>query len=273
MNQPRNTPRPNSTMVRLKPDTLDEENRKFEQVALPQPLFLNSVPKSGSHLMRNIMRMFVPVEDQYNVQFIQWGNLMDHLSAFDPAKNQLSWGHLMFSDASAIESAPARKLVLVRDPYTWVLARARFFLSDEFGDNTMLVKQGEMTVDTLINLMIFGIQQKAMPMRDLFNFNAVAWMGADCTVIRYEDIITALKDSDSDAAETFFAGVFEAAGLAKVPDDWRERVRIGSDRKQSGTARENLNEGNIKIPKELSTEQKALVDYAAPGLRALLGYT
>jgi hypothetical protein len=269
MNQP-NTP--NRTMVRLKQDTLDEENRKFEQVRLPQPLFLNSVPKSGSHLLRNIMRMFVPVEDHYQTQFIQWGNLQQHLEAFDPERKMLSWGHLMFSDASAIEAAPARKIVLVRDPYTWVLARARFFLSDEFGDNSMLVKNGELTVDTLINLMIFGIHQKAMPMRDLFNYNAVAWMGTDCTVLRYEDLVAAVKDLDGDEAETYFQKVFNAAGLVKVPDDWRERVRIGSDRKQSGTASENLTGGTIEIPRELNDAQKALVDYAVPGLRKLLGY-
>lgn len=265
-------PAANRTMVRLKPDTLDAENRKFAQVRLPQPLFLNSVPKSGSHLLRNVMRMFVPVEDQYQVQFIQWGNLMQHLAAFRPENRMLSWGHLMFSDASAIEAAPARKMVLVRDPYTWVLARARFFLSDEFGDNTMLVKNGELTVDTLINLMIFGIHQKAMPMRDLFNYNAVAWLGTDCTMLRYEDLVAAVKDLESGAAEAYFMRVFEAAGLVSVPDDWRERVRIGADRKQSGTASENLTGEAARIPKVLTDQQRALVDYAAPGLRALLGY-
>ena len=265
-------PASNRTMVRLKPDTLDAENRKFAQVRLPQPLFLNSVPKSGSHLLRNVMRMFVPVEDQYQVQFIQWGNLQQHLAAFRPEGKKLSWGHLMFSDASAIEAAPARKIVLVRDPYSWVLARARFFLSDEFGDNSMLVKNGELTVDTLINLMIFGIHQKAMPMRDLFNYNAVAWLGTDCTMLRYEDLVAAVKDLDGEAAEAYFMRVFEAAGLTLVPDDWRERVRIGSDRKQSGTASENLTGEANRIPKVLTDQQRALVDYAAPGLRALLGY-
>jgi hypothetical protein len=260
------------THIRLKPDTLDQENRKFAQVPLSRPLFLNSVPKCGSHLLRNIMRMFVPVEDQYQVQFIQWGNLKQHLEAFRPERNMLSWGHLMFSDASAIEAAPARKIVLVRDPYTWVLARARFFLSDEFGDNSVLVKNGELTVDTLINLMIFGIHQKAMPMRDLFNYNAVAWLGTDCTMLRYEELVAAVKNLDSPEAEGYFMRLFEAAGLASVPGDWRDRVRIGSDRKQSGTASENLTGDAIRIPKELTEQQKALVDYAAPGLRALLGY-
>ena len=44
------------------PDNLDEKNADFTQVPLKQHFFLNSVPKSGSHLMKNIIRMFVPVE-------------------------------------------------------------------------------------------------------------------------------------------------------------------------------------------------------------------
>ena len=258
--------------VRLKSDTLDAENRKFAQIRLPRPLFLNSVPKSGSHLLRNIMRMFVPVEDQYKTQFIQWGNLMQHLEAFDPERRMLSWGHLLYSDVSAVEAAPARKIVLVRDPYSWVLARARFMISDEFGDNSMLVKNQELSVDGLINLMILGVHQKSMGLREMFTYNAVGWMSSDCTMLHYEDLVEAVKNLDGDAAEAYFMKLFEAAGLARVPDDWRERVRIGSDRKQSGTARENLSNVGIEVPRELSEQQKALVDFAAPGLRKLLGY-
>ncbi|KPL69637.1 hypothetical protein SZ64_16970 [Erythrobacter sp. SG61-1L] len=258
--------------IRLKPDTLDEENRKFEQARLPGPLFLNSVPKSGTHLLRNIMRMFVPVEDQYKTQFIQWGNLQQHLMAFEPERRMLSWGHLLFSDVSAVETSSARTIVLVRDPYSWVLARARFFLSDEFGDNSMLVKSQRLSVDALITLMIFGVQKKSMSLRDMYMHNAVSWMGAGCPIVRYEDIIAALKDLDGAGAESFFMGLFEACGLASVPDDWRERVRIGADRKQSSTASENLSNAGSAVPKVLGEKHRKLVDFAAPGLRELLGY-
>lgn len=260
------------TRIRLKPDTLDEENRKFAQTRLARPLFLNSVPKCGSHLLRNIMRMFVPVEDQFQDQFIQWGNLQQYKHAFRADARMLSWGHLLFSDASAVEAAPARKIILVRDPYSWVLARARFFLSDEFGDNSVLVKNGELTVDSLINLMIFGIHGKAMSMRELFTYNAVAWTGSDATMIKYEELVAAVKALDTQQAEETFMRVFAAAGLEHVPADWRDRVAIGADRKQSGTARENLSEGGIAIPDALTEHQRALVDFAAPGLRSLLGY-
>lgn len=259
--------------IRLQRDTLDEENRKFEQTPLPRSLFLNSVPKAGSHLMRNIMRMFVPVEDHYKDQFIQFPNLRDHVRAFDPNRQLLSWGHLLFSDVSALEASVPRKIILVRDPYTWVLARARFFISDEFGDDQVIVKHEKMPIDSLINLMIFGIHKQALSMKEMFEYMAIAWINSgDATLVRYEDLIDGLKNLDNEKGETFFMSVFEAAGLAKIPDDWRERVRIGSDRKQSSTVREKLSGRAELIPGELNDTQKSLIDYAAPGLRAFLGY-
>ena len=67
--------------------------------------------------------------------------------------------------------------------------------------------------------------------------------------------------------------LFEACGINPVPADWRNRVEIGADRKQSSTARENLSGAQSDLPDELPEIQKRLVDYAAPGLRALLGYS
>lgn len=259
-------------VVKMKSDTLDEENRKFSQKPLAQPLFVNSVPKSGTHLLRNILRMFVPVDQQYNQQFIQYPNLQDHLAAFDPEKRRLSWGHLLFSDASAIELSGVRKALLYRDPHSWVLARARFFLSDEFSGNVEHVKGGRISVEELLNLMIFGIYQKAPSMFDLYTHNAVAWLGTVNVIVKYEDLANAVKNIDTLEAEVYFRKLLGACGIDPAPDDWRERVKIGSDRKQSGTARENLSGLAVEIPDELPDMQKKLVEYAAPGLRKVLGY-
>lgn len=256
--------------VNLKPDTLDEENRKFEQVPLNRPLFLNSVPKCGSHLLRNIVRMFVPVEQQYTAQFIQHQILHDHLGAFADSRNFLSWGHLMFNDATAVAAGNLRQLLLVRDPYDWVLARARFFISDEF-EGFELLKEGSLSVEAILNMMILGIHDKAPPLAALFTYNAVAWLGTGAHLVRYEDLISAVKGLDDEFADRFFSDLLDACGI-KRPDDWRERVRIGSDRKQSGTARENLTGIGVELPKELPELQKRMVDFSAAGLREMLGY-
>ncbi len=261
------------TPIKLKADTLDAEIAKLTHRRLKRSLFLNSVPKSGSHLLKNIIRMFVPLEDTYSKHFIQWGNLMEHKSAFDPRRAQLSWGHLMFSDASAVETAHCHKIILVRDPYNWVLARARFYVSDQFGENSSIIKQSGMSADHLINLMIFGIHQQALPLREMFNLTAVAWRGPNAHWLRFEDLLSAVKQVDTPAGEVFFAKLMEMCGLGPLPADWRARVKIGSDPAQSGTARENLRDIKIAIPDSLSDGHKELVDYAAPGLRKLLGYT
>lgn len=258
-------------VVKLSPDTLNAEISRYKQDRLQRPVFLNSVPKSGSHLLRNIIRMFVPIEQQYQKQFVQWGNMPEHLEAWDPARNYLSWGHLFFSDASAIELAHVRKILLYRDPYDWVVARARFFMSENFQGNVDFIKEGKLSVDDLLSLMIFGIHGKAPPLKDIFNFNAAAWLGSEIHVVRFEDLRAHCRNLNDPAAENFFMKLFSACGIESVPSDWRERVATGSDRKLSGTARENLT-GDIELPDELPTKHKRLVEYAAPGLRALLGY-
>ena len=93
--------------ITMKQDNLNERNREFVQAPLEQPVFLNSVPKCGTHLIRNIMRMFVPVEQQYHDTFLQIPNLRGHMRALSPEAPKISWGHMLFSDDSAMAISPA----------------------------------------------------------------------------------------------------------------------------------------------------------------------
>ena len=253
-------------------DSLNSENRKFEQVSLDEPVFLNSVPKCGTHLFRNIVRMFVPVEQQYHKMFIQIPVLHQHLAAFSKTKPCLSWGHLLFSDNSAIALKDVRHTLLVRDPYSWVLARARFFLSDTFQGSLEHLKGDKANMDDVLNMMIFGIHDKSPSLKDIFMHNGAAWIGTSAKILKMEELVNAVKNLDSDGAEQYFSTVLAHCGIKTLPDDWRERVRIGSDRKQSATARENLAGQKAQVPDELPDEQKRLVNFAVPGLRELLGY-
>jgi hypothetical protein len=256
--------------VNVKADALTGVIGNFDHQPLTRPLFLNSVPKCGSHLLRNIIRMFVPVEQQYHVQFIQPQIFHQHYGAFADERNFLSWGHLTFTNVTAIALGNVRQILLVRDPYDWVLASARFFISDQFAGFELL-KEGTLSIEAILNMVIVGIPDKAPPLRDLFLHNAVAWLGTGVHLVRYEDLVAAVRDVDSDHSKRFFTRLFEACGIER-PDDWRERVRIGSDRKHSWTARENLTGMSVEIPAELPEVQKNLVNFTAPGLRELLGY-
>lgn len=260
-------------IIKVKPDTLDAETARYAPASLNKPLFLNSIPKSGSHLLRNILRMFVPIEQQYRAQFIQWPNLRHHLDAFDPAKNYMSFGHLFFTDGSAIELAHVRKVLLYRDPYNWVLARARFYASDEFQGNLNHLKDGRINPDDLLSLMIFGIRTEVPSLTDMYDLNVVAWLGSDIVPVRYEDLLRHVQNVDSPEAEAYFSELLASCGVSPLPGNWRERVATGADRRQSGTARENLTGIRVEIPQELPEKHRKLVDHVAPGLRALLGYS
>ena len=257
--------------ILAKPDTLNELNAQYEQAPLRHPVFLNSVPKCGTHLMRNIMRMFVPLEQHYQDTFIQFPVLKQHLAAFAPDWPKLSWGHLLFSDDSAIATRHAKHTLMVRDPYDWVLARARFFLSDNFQGQMEHLKGGVVSNEEIMNLMIFGIIGKAPTIREIYQHNALAWMGTSVRIIRMEDLVAAVKNLDADDSETFFADILNYCGI-EMPADWRERVRVGADREQSGTARENLAGGGNVIPDVLPEAQKRLVDHMLPDVRRLFGY-
>jgi hypothetical protein len=211
------------------------------------------------------------VSQHYTADFIQWGNLPQHRHAFDPAKPSLSWGHLFFADASVVETAHARRIVLYRDPYDWVIARARFMLSDQFSGNVEFLGNGEIEVDELLTMMIFGLPGKLPSLNDIYELNAAAWLGARCHAVKLEALTEAVKTIETADAEAFFTGLLKACGIA-MPGDWQDRVRVGADPAQSGTARENLTGIAKELPKELGPRHRALVDYNAPGLRAVLGY-
>ena len=207
---------------------------------------------------------------QYNVDFIQYPTLKNHHKVFlgDP---RLSWGHLLFGDMPAVLLKDVRHILLVRDPYDWVLARTRFFLSDNFQANLDHIKGGRTSIDDFMNMMIFGVHNLFPTMNDIYLNNAVAWLGTSAKLVRYEEIVQHLKNLDSPEAEFFFKDLLGFGDIA-LPADWKDRVRVGSDRKQSGTARENLSLKGVEIPKDLPDMQKRLVDHTNPGLRAILGY-
>lgn len=251
--------------VNLVRDTLDEEVRRFAPAPLARPTFINSVPKCGTHLLRNILRMFVPPEQHYDRDFVQYPNLATTQEAF--RRPMLSCGHLLFTDTTALVTAHVTRLILVRDPYDWVLARARFFLSENFDGDMAELRDPRLSIDDLLSAMIFGVWRKAPTLAETFSHNAAAWLPGASLLVRFEELRGAVRAEDRD----YFARLLEACGIA-LPDDWAERVRIGADPSHSGTARANLAGVTRDLPDELPALHRSLVDYNAPGLRTLLGY-
>ena len=78
-----------------------------------------------------------------------------------------------------------------------------------------------------------------------------AGKGTQARMLKMEELLSAVRNLDSPEAEDYFAESLGFLGIGSLPDDWRERVRVGSDRRQSGTARENLAGPANDVPAEL----------------------
>src|SRR3546814_12715722 len=68
-----------------------------------------------------------------------------------------------------------------------LIARARFFISEQFASNMDHLKSGALTADELLTMMIFGLPGKAPSLRDIYEMNAAAWLGARVHVVRSEE--------------------------------------------------------------------------------------
>src|SRR3546814_3354380 len=85
-----------------------------------------------------------------------------------------------------------------------LIARARFFISEQFASNMDHLKSGAPTADELLTMMIFGLPGKAPSLRDIYEMNAAAWLGARVHVVTYEALIRHVGEPGTSEADEFF---------------------------------------------------------------------
>ena len=249
--------------------------RQFGGLPLKRPLFLNSIPKCGTLLLRNILLMFVQAKDIASDEFMQDHNLASFTEKCQAPTSNFLWGHLNYTEESARILSSANLLMLVRDPFDYVLSYTRFLYSRQTRSTfAMYVKQHMLPIDRVIMTVIFGNDNSTLyfvPLHSAYYRNALPWLGGSTTLVRYEDLIRHVSNIQSDDAERYFSQLLQAAGLIDFPADWRRRISLGSGRNLSTTARENL-DVTVSIPNSLTSVQRQIVELAAPGLRSFLGY-
>ena len=75
------------------------------------------------------------------------------------------------------------------------------------------LKEGRLSVDDLLSLMIFGIRTVAPSLYDMYELNVVAWLGSDVFPVRYEDLVAHAGNVGDPAAETYFEALLGACGI------------------------------------------------------------
>ena len=240
-----------------------------------RPVLVNSVPKCGTHLLLNILRMFTPVEQVHRTFVGDW-NIGEQAQNLAAGPSKLFAGHVNLNTETLLAVRPCRHFVVVRDPYDYAIAQARFFMAEDMGsDLGAFTRAHDLSFAETLSLVIFGARGPAYwpSLHEIFTTNAVAWLANDVFLVRYEDLLARVEDLEAPASEIYLTELLTAAGLGALPSDWKRRVLAGAQRRHSATDRSNLRFTRpTRFPARLSQEQAALVDYASPGLRRLLGY-
>ena len=242
--------------------TLDEAHIRFTQASLSGSVLINSVPKCGTMLLRNILVMFVPWEQ------ISWPFITNDDLPEPPETPTCFTGHLKYSARSLKFARKTHHLVLVRHPHSQVLSYARFMWSRHWKDSSLgqFIREQEMTFDEVVRLTITGWQagnEIIDSPKGFFIHNAIAWSG-QATIVKYEELRKAVSELDED----YFRRLLDAAGL-NLTADWRERVTVASDPEYSSTASGKFSTDDRKY---LTNEERALFESVAPGICKALGY-
>ncbi len=256
--------------------TIDEVNGRFEQTPIEERIFINSVPKCGTMLLRNIIYTFVP-RSQWYTPFIVDHEMEAHRDAARQPELACFTGHLNHWPFTISFMRGLRHVLIVRDPYDYCLSCAYYMCSESLYEReplTRLVRDQALDFEDVVRLVIrgFAIPGKVhqASVKALFVDNALSWLGGDCLLVRYEELVGHLRDLGTPQAEAYFLGMLKHLRI-DPPEDWRERVAAGSSREVSSTASEQL-ECGFDRPKKLSEQARRLFDVCAPGLREALGY-
>ena len=255
---------------------IESVRAKFDPMNLMPAVFLNSVPKCGTMLVRNIFRMFWDTEKV----ILPFSSAEDIYPTSQQAKleNMFFCGHVDFSPFSGTSVRGMKKIVLVRNPEDYCLSYARFILSKEAQERSVLFKiigDHQLSFGEIVRLAItgFSYQNEMIPnVKDQFVLKALAWCDHETYMVRYEDFVTAVREIGGDTAKQVFGEIFDFLQVP-LPSDWRQRVRAGAAEELSTTHPGNLTFCSmLEDRRTLLPEERRLLNIVAPGLCEALGY-
>jgi len=251
-----------------------ETHEQFTFQPLRNRIFVNAVPKCGTMLLRNIILMFVPWKQHYS-PFVTAAT-PTHLKALGSEQHDFFTGHMNHTPVTSCLLKPFRHVLIIRDPYSYVLSYARFFYTKQLYETTKLgkfVQDHNLSFDEVVPYIIRGwsFEGESHPsVNNIFIHNAISWFGPECKVVKYETLRQNVDNINSAESEDYFSQLLGFLGIP-LPSDWRQRVIAGANPNISGTFSANLGiDGNRRD--HLSDAEKLLFSVVAPTLRAALGY-
>jgi hypothetical protein len=211
---------------------------QFAPVPRRHNVFINTLPRSGTHLLSNLMTGFLGFASTYpslisnRINAIPGPTTLDHsfFTNLRPTLNQygLHYGHIRWTPSAAVFLKSFKTIQLIRDPYSQIISLASLFLepySRVNGPVGYYVQKNKLNLFDVVKLLLHGSDEHPhiSSAQQIIQETSVQWLSAGHHVLRFEDLISAVKNVDGAGAKDFFAAIFDAIETP-LPDDWKRRV-------------------------------------------------
>lgn len=161
-----------------------------------KPFILNSIPKSGTHLLLQVVQgMGLGVVLPSITQYLNPHMLTDiaRISTLPP--NHFLYGHLYFSPSyeQQFKQHSIKQLLMIRDPRD-IIASLYYYLPSLPNHPVMrYAKSNNLNKEQIINLIITGIKREGYvyPGTNSILHNFTQWMrNSDVLTVKYEDVLS-----------------------------------------------------------------------------------
>jgi hypothetical protein len=205
---------------------------RYGRIGVRGRWFINSHPKSGTHLLRNILLHFNTPEIYRDILF--YDSIGPALDKPDP--DQIYMGHIPYPIFAGHPSRPMRTVLLLRHPGAIALALARAFYDRNSTRPDHLYMREHDSFETIVCKVVTGYECKGQEFGSLASSLSefcLDWLGEVDFVMRFETITLMLRLRDA-ALLTYFAPSLGAM-FESVPNDAAQRIRAGASAAISAT--------------------------------------
>ncbi|MDQ6862663.1 MAG: sulfotransferase domain-containing protein, partial [Thermoproteota archaeon] len=250
---------------------------KAAALPLTTPVFVCTIPKSGTLLLGGILRQIFGKELMYK-SADKYGNRhitteVDILSQHR-LENKIYSGHIRYSEKIANLISKYPKVFLIRDPRDYVVSQAHFM--NNFKRESTIERRYRALPSWKLKLsaVIFGMTHKAARLEgvnEFYNVHCIKFLSLPNTfVVKFEDIVGSQSGGNDNRALTTIRSILEFIGCTiNDAETLADDVYLGSDPAKSSTFRS----GKIgSWRQEFNADHVKQFKLVAPGLVSGLGY-
>ena len=206
----------------------------WEKIGITGQWLVNSHPKSGTHLIRNILLHFNSTAVHQHILFF---NTFESALG-DTGAPRVLIGHVPHVTLSRAgpKAATLRHVLLLRHPCAIALALARAFYDSNSTRADHLYMREHDSFEEIVSKVVTGYEcqgQRFGSLASSLTEFCLEWLSRTEFVLRFEDIAAKLRSDDADLLAYF--GPMLNAMFEILPSDAAQRIRAGGSAAISAT--------------------------------------